>query len=780
MRKYLFAITAYAFFTSILTACVDSKSDLIEDAELVNLLAINASNPVSLYTLHTSLTADGEGRNRKLSLEFNPLVSKAALKLKPEKPWDWSQFGDINLAFDATNKTNRSINLYVQLIDENGWPHARSISVAPNSTHTYYAVLNGEPLSGDTGLRELPETWPDLGRRMHWMWGNKQLSLDQIRGVQFFVDPFAGNGLGNASDLPKDSPEGKLEINNAKRLTIKNIRLRRNPEFDSKSLEKMVDAYGQRTNFKSRHRINSDQQLREQANAEQLKLANEGPMSNRTKFGGWQSGPQLQASGFFRTTKHKGKWALVDPSGKLFFSSAISNIRVKNTSTLTGIDYDRRSNANKLKLKTSDQQASSEVKPLPRVTTSGIRRKMFNWLPSADHPLANHYDYQSKVKEGPLEHGETFSFYSANLERKYGQTYPESYLNNWQETTVNRMRNWGFTSFGNWVDARFYEAQAIPFFASTWIAGDFKKLSTSPSRQADLPDPFDPRFAFHAEMALQKVSEKIKNNPWCIGIFVDNAKLWGKADDEQKRHGVALTTLMLNDSESPTKTEFTKLLKNKYSSIDALNFVWGSSYDSWQTISKGIKVEKINDRNREDFELLSYHFARQYFYIVRQNFDKAFPNHLYFGLPFTNWGMTEDVIRAASEFVDVLSFKYYREGLHKQYWSFLEKIDKPSLITEFHIGATSDTGMLHPGLIQASDQKERARMYQAYMRSVIENPFMVGAHWFQYIDSPLTGRAYDGENYNTGFVNVTDTPYPELVRAAKEVNRQLYERKYTH
>ena len=32
---------------------------------------------------------------------------------------------------------------------------------------------------------------------------------------------------------------------------------------------------------------------------------------------------------------------------------------------------------------------------------------------------------------------------------------------------------------------------------------------------------------------------------------------------------------------------------------------------------------------------------------------------------------------------------------------------------------------------------------------------LVGCHWFQYVDEPLTGRAYDGENYNIGFVTIS-------------------------
>jgi agarase len=52
----------------------------------------------------------------------------------------------------------------------------------------------------------------------------------------------------------------------------------------------------------------------------------------------------------------------------------------------------------------------------------------------------------------------------------------------------------------------------------------------------------------------------------------------------------------------------------------------------------------------------------------------------------------------------------------------------------------------------------------------------VGCHWFQYIDEPTTGRD-DGENINTGFMTITDTPYPEMVEAAQAVNAEVYRRR---
>ena len=79
--------------------------------------------------------------------------------------------------------------------------------------------------------------------------------------------------------------------------------------------------------------------------------------------------------------------------------------------------------------------------------------------------------------------------------------------------------------------------------------------------------------------------------------------------------------------------------------------------------------------------------------------------------------------------------------------------------------------------LPTNDQHERAAIYTDYVKSVLKNPALVGCHWFQYVDEPLTGRAYDGENYNIGFLTVTDTPYPELVAAARAIHRQAYQQR---
>ena len=72
-----------------------------------------------------------------------------------------------------------------------------------------------------------------------------------------------------------------------------------------------------------------------------------------------------------------------------------------------------------------------------------------------------------------------------------------------------------------------------------------------------------------------------------------------------------------------------------------------------------------------------------------------------------------------------------------------------------------------PGVENSTFQTPKLR------RRFFLSRWCVGAHYFQYIDEPTAGRS-DGENYQIGWVDATDTPYAELVRAGREVGTALY------
>ncbi|UKI34216.1 MAG: hypothetical protein L6W00_13020 [Lentisphaeria bacterium] len=59
---------------------------------------------------------------------------------------------------------------------------------------------------------------------------------------------------------------------------------------------------------------------------EREKKFNRPRLSGWNKYGGWAKGPQLKATGSFYVTKYEGKWFLVDPEGRLFFSHGVNAV----------------------------------------------------------------------------------------------------------------------------------------------------------------------------------------------------------------------------------------------------------------------------------------------------------------------------------------------------------------------------------------------------------------------------------------------------------------------
>ena len=105
-------------------------------------------------------------------------------------------------------------------------------------------------------------------------------------------------------------------------------------------------------------------------------------------------------------------------------------------------------------------------------------------------------------------------------------------------------------------------------------------------------------------------------------------------------------------------------------------------------------------------------------------------------------------------------------------------MNKPCIIGEFGAGAV-DRGLFGSGMTNAGSQAGRAAYYSTYLQTALLDPSIVGVHWFEYADEPVAGRTFDGENYNTGIVDVTDSPYPELVAAATSINASAYDLRYT-
>ena len=690
--------------------------------------------PKEIELLEAAGSIVDDGGSKALRVDMNSADHRfSGLRITPKTPCDWSQYEDFSLAFDIGNPGTVSAQIFLDVADADGASYSRSVSVPVGPARTYYGKLAGhdfeKPVDGkvndlnfSSGLRSNPPTWDGYDDATFIsMWGKKNLNLKSIKSITLSVH----NALRN------------------KEITIDNIRLIANPPMDTSFLTGIVDKFGQNAKSEFPGKIHNESELMAQRDAELSSLDEGKPLADRSKFSGWPQGPQLKATGFFRTEKVDGKWALVTPDGFLYFATGLDIIRLANSTTMTGYDFDPKL----VKQRSADDTTPEDSEGLNTVPQEAVpsrhlvskdRADMFQWLPSYDEPLGKHFGYRREAHSGPMARGEVYSFYSANLDRKYGQM--GDYLDVWREVTVNRMLNWGFTSFGNWTDPSFYDNKRIPFFANGWIIGDFKTVSSGGDFSAPMPDVFDPVFEKRALATAKQVASEVNNSPWCVGVFIDNEKSWGRSETDQQRLGIVINTLGRNGKDVPTKAEFTRLMKSKYKEIDALNKAWGTNIKDWSEFDRGFDSKLRNDVQIADYSELLGAYAAKYFEVVDNALDQHMPNHMYLGCRFAHWGMPMEVVKASLKYLDVVSYNSYTEGLPDYQWEFLKELDKPSIIGEFHFG-TTDSGLFHPGLLHTSGQEDRARMYKEYMESVIDNPYFVGAHWFQYMDSPLTGRA---------------------------------------
>jgi hypothetical protein len=165
-----------------------------------------------------------------------------------------------------------------------------------------------------------------------------------------------------------------------------------------------VDVYGQYMHADWPRKTKSDADLAAQRAEEERDLgAHPGP-GGWNRYGGWAAGPKLEATGHFRTQKHEGKWWLVDPEGRLFWSHGIDCVRL-------GTD--------------------TRVKGRERYFTKP--EGGFGW---------NKHD-----------------FGAANQRRRYGDGWEARAT----ELAHARLRSWGMNTVANWSQDKVYLARKTPY-----------------------------------------------------------------------------------------------------------------------------------------------------------------------------------------------------------------------------------------------------------------------------------------------------------------------------
>ena len=492
--------------------------------------------------------------------------------------------------------------------------------------------------------------------------------------------------------------------------------------LDAKTFFPFIDEFGQYIHKDWSGKSHSLGELIANGKVEEKEISTHPGPADRNKYGGWTGGPQLKATGFYRVEKYEGKWWLVDPEGRLFWSHGIDCVRENNDTPISD------------------------------------RERYWKWLPDDDSPFAEFYGRGSWAPHGYYKDHtpyRTYDFSRANFLRKYGKNWRGKFA----AITHRRLRSWGLNTIANWSQQSIYLMRKTPYVCT--ISYSSKRLEGSEGYWGKFYDVFDPSFRLALRARLSSEKGKAVNDPWCIGYFVHNEIAWG---DEVS---LAIAALV-SPADQPAKKVFVDDLKTKYGTIDKLNETWGTKHLSWQAL---MQSQEAPDKKKAWSDLTAFYTktAETYFKTIRDELKNVAPNQLYMGCRFA-W-VNDRAARAATKYCDIVSYNRYSYSVAEH--RLPDDIDMPIIIGEFHFGAL-DRGMFHTGLRKTTDQQDRADKYKSYVQGALRNPYIVGTHWFQYKDQATTGRG-DGENYQIGFIDICDKPYPEIVKACREVGYNLYE-----
>lgn len=377
----------------------------------------------------------------------------------------------------------------------------------------------------------------------------------------------------------------------------------------------------------------------------------------------------------------------------------------------------------------------------------------------------------------------------------------------WAAATRERLRDWGFNTIGAFSRPELFP-QTIAYTVTLTLSTHAPEVPGVPPALVSriTRDYFEPAFAAGVADEVAARIPACASDPWCLGVFPDNELALGQSLAQVLPY---VDAYLLLPAGTPGKVALQDFLDDRYSSdISAFNAVWETSLQRFTDLQQVSVLtpdlvsppNRPNDTpaQRADRRAFDAFVAERYHRVVHDAIRAANPAVLILGSRLLILSTRPEVVAAIATWVDVLTVNYYEiaaeilaiapdypedygipfDRMFDDLATMYRLAGKPILIGEFSYRA-ADSGhpnTLPPFFPTLATQTERTQAAGTYMRHVIASPFVVGAHWFQYMDQPFTGR-FDGENQNFGLVQIDDTPWPALTDRFRLVNTSAASRR---
>ncbi len=365
--------------------------------------------------------------------------------------------------------------------------------------------------------------------------------------------------------------------------------------------------------------------------------------------------------------------------------------------------------------------------------------------------------------------------YHRNAQAKFGSAEA------WAESATARLRQWNFNTLaaGHHPAAR-HRGLAHILFASLGSSFAKRDWICEPIHWTGFPNVFSPEWERHCRLVARRIAKDSRGDPWCLGIFYDNELEW------YGKNGFLVDELFQRPPEHTGKRAFWAWLLARYGDVAGVNRALQTRYADANAFLTATAVPEVSEELNQVRDAFLAVIAERYFRVCHESLRAADPQHLTLGARFA--GRAPDaILEVAGRFTDVFTINTYPRidldrgrllSVQRQFRDYYAQVQKPLAITEWSFPALdSDLPCQHGAGMRVDTQAQKARCYEIFAHAMIDLPFVVGYHYFMWVDEPAEGISSTfPEDSNYGLVDVNDTPYPELVETATRVNAAAHQR----
>ena len=359
-----------------------------------------------------------------------------------------------------------------------------------------------------------------------------------------------------------------------------------------------------------------------------------------------------------------------------------------------------------------------------------------------------------------VEPGVESSSDEKKLKDRFFGAYPS--VEDWANKAEIWLGDTGFNTLGSWSDWEAMndgERPQTPYTEQLHLLAHFvwrdkkERLGEGEKLNWMLYYVFDPEFEGYCAKKMAEVTLRTKDDPYLLGYFTDN----------ELGHRVNQLDRFL-----------------KLSAADPVR----AKVVAWLAAERGVEANADGSfmLSQDDRTAFYKYHVETYYKIVSKAVRAADPNHMIIG-DRLNYDQQDNPLiwQVAAPYIDVFSYNWYHvwnpnENTDISNWARWS--DKPVMITEWYAkgldtGMENDTGA---GWIVAT-QDERGKFYEAFSLGLLDDPSVVGFHWFRYRDNNVDAAHlvdWSNRDSNKGFYDVDYQPYMDLEVRARSVNKRVY------